>query len=43
MSDAERVVVVGNGVAGYACARTLAQGGAQVTLVGPGPVSTVPR
>lgn len=38
MSDGEGVVVVGNGVAGYACARTLAQGGAPVILVGPGPV-----
>jgi len=32
------VIVVGNGVAGYACARALAVAGAAVTLVGPGPV-----
>jgi 3-phenylpropionate/trans-cinnamate dioxygenase ferredoxin reductase subunit len=32
----ERVVIVGNGVSGYACAARLADGGAAVTLIGPG-------
>ena len=36
MSGRPWVTVVGNGVAGYACARDLARGGARVTLVGPG-------
>ena len=31
-----RVVIVGNGVSGYACAARLADGGAAVTLIGPG-------
>ena len=31
-----RVTVVGNGVAGFACARELAAAGADVTLIGPG-------
>ena len=33
MSD---IVVVGNGVAGYACAARLAERGVPVTLIGPG-------
>lgn len=32
----ERVVVVGNGVSGYACAARLAEHGVPVTMVGPG-------
>ena len=36
MSAMSRVTIVGNGVAGYACARRLAEGGVPVTLVGPG-------
>jgi NADPH-dependent 2,4-dienoyl-CoA reductase/sulfur reductase-like enzyme len=31
-----RTTVVGNGVAGFACARRLAEGGVPVTLIGPG-------
>ena len=30
------VIVVGNGVAGYACAARLAEGGTRVTMIGPG-------
>ena len=36
MSAPGRVTVVGNGVAGFACARRLAEGGVPVTLIGPG-------
>jgi NADPH-dependent 2,4-dienoyl-CoA reductase/sulfur reductase-like enzyme len=36
MTTPERVTVVGNGVAGYACARRLAERDVPVTLVGPG-------
>ena len=36
MSAPGRVTIVGNGVAGYACARRLAESGVPVTLVGPG-------
>jgi NADPH-dependent 2,4-dienoyl-CoA reductase/sulfur reductase-like enzyme len=36
MSASGRVTIVGNGVAGYACARRLAESGVPVTLVGPG-------
>ena len=36
MMPPERVTVVGNGVAGYACARRLAAMGAPVTMIGPG-------
>ncbi len=36
MSAARSVTVVGNGVAGYACARRLAESGVAVTLIGPG-------
>ena len=36
MSPAGHVTVVGNGVAGYACARRLAESGVPVTLIGPG-------
>ena len=36
MSTKPSVTVVGNGVAGFACARDLADAGARVTLVGPG-------
>ena len=32
----ERVVIVGNGVSGYACAARLAENGVAVTLIGPG-------
>lgn len=32
----DRIVVVGNGVSGYACAARLAERGARVTMVGPG-------
>ena len=32
----ERIVIVGNGVSGYACAARLAEAGARVTMVGPG-------
>lgn len=32
----EEVIVVGNGVAGYACAARLAKGGRPVTMIGPG-------
>jgi 3-phenylpropionate/trans-cinnamate dioxygenase ferredoxin reductase component len=35
-TDARSVTVVGNGVAGYACAARLATRGVRVTLVGPG-------
>jgi 3-phenylpropionate/trans-cinnamate dioxygenase ferredoxin reductase component len=36
MRPAGIVTVVGNGVAGYACARLLAESGVPVTLIGPG-------
>jgi NADPH-dependent 2,4-dienoyl-CoA reductase/sulfur reductase-like enzyme len=36
MSTNKRVTVVGNGVAGYACARRLAERGRPVMLIGPG-------
>ncbi len=36
MPGADPVTVVGNGVAGYACARRLAERGSRVILVGPG-------
>jgi NADPH-dependent 2,4-dienoyl-CoA reductase/sulfur reductase-like enzyme len=36
VSAARSVTVVGNGVAGYACARRLAESGVAVTLIGPG-------
>jgi 3-phenylpropionate/trans-cinnamate dioxygenase ferredoxin reductase component len=36
MSAPGRVTIVGNGVAGYACAKRLAESGVPVTLVGPG-------
>ena len=36
MTSRPWVTVVGNGVAGYACVRALAAGGAHVTLIGPG-------
>jgi 3-phenylpropionate/trans-cinnamate dioxygenase ferredoxin reductase subunit len=36
MSAPGRVTIVGNGVAGFACARRLAESGVPVTLVGPG-------
>jgi NADPH-dependent 2,4-dienoyl-CoA reductase/sulfur reductase-like enzyme len=36
VSAPSRVTIVGNGVAGHACARRLAEGGVPVTLVGPG-------
>ncbi len=36
MTMPDRVTVVGNGVAGYACAARLAAAGAPVTLIGPG-------
>jgi NADPH-dependent 2,4-dienoyl-CoA reductase/sulfur reductase-like enzyme len=36
MSARPWVTVVGNGVAGLSCARSLAAGGARVTLIGPG-------
>jgi glycine/D-amino acid oxidase-like deaminating enzyme len=35
MTRREHVVVVGNGVAGFACARGLHDAGVDVTLVGP--------
>jgi NADPH-dependent 2,4-dienoyl-CoA reductase/sulfur reductase-like enzyme len=43
VSHRRSVTVVGNGVAGYACATRLAERGARVTLVGPGlPVDRPP-